>query len=452
MKKLYLLLDVGISLSSAAQTSETTGAASQQVRAKGMIERRKAHATNPPSNYTMPSMNTANKSAGPDGVWYCFSDAIFIQGTSDLSYWPVYPDSNIYTGNFHWYMHAFGTSMDPKSAKFYNNFANSNPYYPQPTLNLTAGDPYWVDSVGIIGWYERIDFSVTDKLHLYVVNAPAQGTFNVTWSYTDNVAPYWGRPDSALQVAEPKYDWTTNSLNVDSIPGLIHIVKDLDDAAYADSTYFAPDNTYLHVWNFDLPGAGINVPAGGNMIALVTFESAVNHPLGTDWNLANKWTHLTEAVQGQNGIPNQVVGDYNGGLAAFGEERFHFGNYYSLNNGSAVLAPTYAWTPVYMSDPWFAFHLRTTTSVENTSKAQAELKMYPNPANDKITVELPANQVGRADVVITDVTGKLVATNSFNIKNGGTTTFSTANFPNGTYFCTVHVNGTKASSKFVVNR
>ncbi len=73
------------------------------------------------------------------------------------------------------------------------------------------------------------------------------------------------------------------------------------------------------------------------------------------------------------------------------------------------------------------------------------ISMYPNPVNDKLTVQLPDNNEN-ANIVITDITGKQVLSEN---KNGKLFEFNTSDLTKGMYFITVKNSKGTVTKKFV---
>lgn len=87
-----------------------------------------------------------------------------------------------------------------------------------------------------------------------------------------------------------------------------------------------------------------------------------------------------------------------------------------------------------------------TTSVENI-KDEFSFNIYPNPANDFVTItNLPIGSTMR----ILDITGKVVYSSA--ITNEQTTTINTTDFINGIYLIRIENNGNIANRKLVVNK
>ena len=87
-----------------------------------------------------------------------------------------------------------------------------------------------------------------------------------------------------------------------------------------------------------------------------------------------------------------------------------------------------------------------TTSVENI-KDEFSFNIYPNPANDFVTItNLPIGSTMR----ILDITGKVVYSSA--ITSEQTTTINTTDFINGIYLIRIENNGNIANRKLVVNK
>ena len=78
-------------------------------------------------------------------------------------------------------------------------------------------------------------------------------------------------------------------------------------------------------------------------------------------------------------------------------------------------------------------------------------KLYPNPAVDNVNLELISPASGNAAVLVIDITGKVLLTNSYDIEMG-TNTFrmNVSDLSSGNYFMEVRVNGEIVRERFVV--
>lgn len=75
-----------------------------------------------------------------------------------------------------------------------------------------------------------------------------------------------------------------------------------------------------------------------------------------------------------------------------------------------------------------------------------QLNVYPNPANNFVTV---ANLPSNSTILITDITGKLIYTSKVAADN---TVIGTENFRSGVYFISIESNGSVVNRKLVINK
>ncbi|HTN46412.1 MAG TPA: T9SS type A sorting domain-containing protein [Flavipsychrobacter sp.] len=93
-----------------------------------------------------------------------------------------------------------------------------------------------------------------------------------------------------------------------------------------------------------------------------------------------------------------------------------------------------------------------TTSVKTINSSVATFGIYPNPASGNVNVVVDAKEkVGKAHIMITDITGKLVYRNEIAVNNGlNAYSVSTSNLVNGNYIVTLTNGNWKATEKLVV--
>jgi hypothetical protein len=87
-----------------------------------------------------------------------------------------------------------------------------------------------------------------------------------------------------------------------------------------------------------------------------------------------------------------------------------------------------------------------TTSISETENLSSLIKIYPNPANDFVTISNLSNE---STITVTDITGKTLFSS---ITNNEQTTISTADFVGGVYIIRITNNGTVIKRKLVVNK
>jgi hypothetical protein len=446
MKKLFLLLAAGVSISAGAQQNQSILLNARNAKAEG-IRYTEGGKIAPAS---LRSQAVAGKSTDQiNGEWFSFNVANTITATQG-GFIPNYPDSNLYQplGNpspFYWWCHGLGYSFDPTSSVFTSNWGNGN--VAPPTFAVTNGNPYTIDSIEIVGAYDRFD-NVTDSLIVEIAYSTVQGTSMVTWSagffYTDGISP----GDSSITLAEPVYIPTTNSIK-DSIPTAVRIAIPLTAATVSDTVTGG-----YHDWYVALPQP-LNVPAGAKVITFTHFKPGINYPVGTDIAVANQWLSYTENLQGGT-HPFQYENDWNGGLIASTDERYQVGTPAVLNNGRKVLSVTYAYTsPEVVFDPYYAFHIKCTScpslGVKDVNGAISSVNAFPNPANGEINIDFTVANSGNVNVSISNTIGQVIDSKTVNTTGQGKAVFSTSALASGVYFYTVEADGRKVTNRFVVS-
>jgi hypothetical protein len=78
------------------------------------------------------------------------------------------------------------------------------------------------------------------------------------------------------------------------------------------------------------------------------------------------------------------------------------------------------------------------------------LKVYPNPATDKITIDLVRNNAGVINYEIYNLAGKIIASDKIPSSNSQATV-NTNNLPDGIYLLSVIYDNRRINSKIVIN-
>lgn len=92
---------------------------------------------------------------------------------------------------------------------------------------------------------------------------------------------------------------------------------------------------------------------------------------------------------------------------------------------------------------------------EVSAKAASNLSVYPNPVANNAVLNYTLNQNGNVTITVTDIMGRTVLTMNEGKQVAGVdyrVNVGASSLTNGTYFCTVNVNGAKSTTKLVVNR
>jgi len=104
----------------------------------------------------------------------------------------------------------------------------------------------------------------------------------------------------------------------------------------------------------------------------------------------------------------------------------------------------------FIDDPAFADKIWGTQSVtEDISLAMPHLNIYPNPADDFITVALPGYEGDHQKVTITDISGKILFSENH---HGNPIKVNISNFKTGIYIIIVELPGRILRGRFVVSR
>ncbi len=96
--------------------------------------------------------------------------------------------------------------------------------------------------------------------------------------------------------------------------------------------------------------------------------------------------------------------------------------------------------------------LKGTIGIADLPSAVNSFSVFPNPANDNISINLDLKETSNLIIDVTDISGKQVAI-IMNEKQNGLVAkqFSTAELPNGNYLVRLQVNGKTATQKLVIN-
>lgn len=95
------------------------------------------------------------------------------------------------------------------------------------------------------------------------------------------------------------------------------------------------------------------------------------------------------------------------------------------------------------------------SSLNDVDAQAAAMSIYPNPAVNNTVLDYTLKNSGNVVITITDVMGRVVSTINRGQEHAGIdyrANISVNDLANGTYFCTLTVNGAKSTTKLVVNR
>lgn len=442
MKKILLLLSVFICVQASAQHNETIFTGPKTADNFSIAQDFKITQLS-----KQIKQRVAKKSRAGAG-WMSYQDAISVTGLTSAGRFPLTADSNMYqpagTPNpFYWYLHLLGTSFDPTSARFYQD---PNRYY--NGFEVTANDAFAIDSVNVIGLYERNRTNQVDTLIVELTYSTATNAFDLQYQPD----PFWaslGLTDSILRFATATYDNTGNKMS-DSCNPKVTVRKILDAAAATDLV------DGLNQWNLALP-TSLNVPAGSNVVAFARFAPGVAVPFGQVIDSSNYWTHYVIEEDGDGTLPKPSTGNSNTGLASFTEDRYRLLDGmgdpdYSTFQGSQILTPTYNFTaPSSLDDPYFGFYVNCPTCVSTPLATDNvtifdDINIYPNPATNNLNITL--SEIKNADMNITlySMTGKKLISDVIS-KGANSISLDIAGLANGIYLCELEIEGQTTTQK-----
>ena len=90
-------------------------------------------------------------------------------------------------------------------------------------------------------------------------------------------------------------------------------------------------------------------------------------------------------------------------------------------------------------------------AIDDVSANKLDTKVYPNPATDKIKVKFNASKAGMAEVVVTDIIGKVMIKNDCSLTVGeNILDINTESLNSGIYMIKTTVNGSTNVSKVII--
>jgi len=173
-------------------------------------------------------------------------------------------------------------------------------------------------------------------------------------------------------------------------------------------------------------------------------NTAINQPV----NIKLSWLEVTNAeayvIQistGQN-FTNIVVEDKN--LYVL------FKNIYNLDHETEFFWRVKGWNETG-EGPWSQTYRFTTAkfvSVQDELIEKYQLSVYPNPATDLLRFDMNLKASGSVRVVLMDMSGKEVLSNTFNINNNNE--INVSSLPGGTYLWAINLNNEVIHGKIVI--
>ncbi len=300
-------------------------------------------------------------------------------------------------------------------------------YYNNVPLEITFKAANWTEntqSFMMSGAYGSYTFTVPFN--------PAMVAMNLGEKISHAVAPDYRKlkTTGSTSFSNAKMTIIVNSI-VDSAFVRVEHNYTAPDAAYAIPYRLSPN----HYWKVD----GI-LPSVFSAKATVPYDGRTTGFSSNFWldnNLINTFEDSLVVLYRPSAAFNwSVYPYYTRNMQANNNDKRGIMTIDSLQLGEYVLA---------MKD--YASGIQTLSAVENNG-----LKVFPNPAKDKLTIELFSSGIKISDntlLVITDVSGKIVHKEKVNQQN--TLTVNTAPFANGMYFVSLRTKeGSLVKNRFIV--
>lgn len=339
--------------------------------------------------------------------------------------------------------------LDPYAGRF-NNHVKVPGYIGE--IALRPQDAYTIDSVGVAGFYRRLSSkaNVVDTLIVSVTYGNLSGASNLPGQYVltaanaaDVVASNCYNVDT-MRVGALVHNPNTNGIQQTPGTGATVITKKIP--------LFPADSGGRYFFT----NINLTVPAGGNLPAMsYVFKSGdtwiPNVDSVSDFNFFR--AYYTEEQLGELAMYEKR--DYNSTLSmetdTTGWGYDFVPNFFYI--GASGCSKTFT-----REQYWTLWKLTAATNATvgtiDQFVAGNESKVYPNPASDKVTVELSlsetannvnisfANALGQ--VVKTQTIGRVVA----NVENK--TSVNVSDLASGIYFYTIHADGKKTTGKLMV--
>ena len=313
-------------------------------------------------------------------------------------------------------------------------------------IEVTNSRPYTIDSVSVLGFYNRRYTDYVDTMIFTFVTETAGAKF-AYFSYAGDVFANHG-VDSFAALLYDTSDYQVRpmeqipySAGGPSLTGVRFKVP-LNDAVFADS--FANGLHEISV------APGLNMPAGRILSVSVTFQSGADYTFGDTVTAYNYFAFIShETVAG--GYLRHPDGDLNESHMLFKDTSGT-----NIGNGLGLYTPGMAYTAPYSLETHnISWKVTCATcepvSVKDVTSTIKQVEAYPNPANTIVNVPFTITKASDVTVSLTNVIGQQVASQSFRNTTGGKAVFNTSSLPNGIYLYTVSANGEKLTKRIVVN-
>jgi hypothetical protein len=339
-----------------------------------------------------------------------------------------------------------GTVLDPKSS-----FLDASLY---PLVTNT--EPYYIDSIAVLGSYVQVDPSVTDTLYTWVVWGDSSSTSTVfkkrltssiwvspisTWRYEiigPKISGYGGAAGNKVKASAPASNMV-----------LIKYVLTAADVATG-----AGYSNYIFV---PLPYQ-LSIPAGNIVSCFYTFVPGATPTVG-----AVSYSFTGGAPQEVNGFAGMIWAQNNPAVTAVSDYQDHqvdptswnMGVTYSKEQRHAVYPASYInsmWGDL-VTGPVVLYHVNNvSTGVNENGYSFNLIQNYPNPFNETTSIHYELSKPASNVIVeVYDITGvKVFESTDSNLKTGKhSVDLNNVNFTPGVYFYSLTVDGAKITKKMI---
>lgn len=448
MKKLFLLMAAGISVSTAFAQYGNNSVVFNNFHAApaGKIATDVA-----PHKFN--ANGTANKTTGgaKEG-WYSY---VNVMASSNIKGWysNVYNDTTTrsFDGTTYFFnkLHGTGFSFDAYSSVWDNDFVDINSI---PGFSIAKTQGYTLDSFYFSGYYNRLPYNnYVDTLFIDLAKTGAANTYSIQYGPDASLAAY--SIDSVVRNFNATYDADNNrlsdSINLAAAGSLVRITIPLTATFFADST-----GSRSHSQAVKVPG-GLAVGPNQGVVAYVHYKSGHTYPFGMNVDSVNCWRSYTYELAGEDTNPYQVKKERNAGLVSTWESRY--APYFTFQ-GHKIIIPTTLYGATSGNDwPDYGFYVKCAdcenAGVANVTGIIGSVKAYPNPANSEVILPVALTKAASVKVSLINTLGQNVAAQDLGKVAAGqtaTATFSTSALPAGIYIYNVNADGQVMTGRVVV--
>ncbi len=479
MKKLFLLLATGL--------IATASNGQQAMKSVVFTQNYNPVMKNPQTSHKLHlsgDLNTGRVTAAPsytDG-WFDYADTVFSPnivnygGAGDgmvlasLFMWndtsAIFGYDNSGTGAAvgygipsygYTYMTSTGLTLDP----FATDWKTGGSGYSRPLVTLT--NAYVIDSVMIVGVYGRPNGATyNDYLHLSFVSGANNLPINGFWgtNAASLLTDYGLTAGDSIFFPNMSWDTTTNGATNNSG----------GSAAVAYVETLTPTDTSVTFFGNYVYGVNVSVPAGAMAAMSVSFVSgSTTYAPGDSITSGDGHTFYhgsfqpaiaANATSTAYAFPPYLGSTYGGPAGTTDLTSGYYKTEGSTDAGwSPAYPPSWAWTTStgasYLQYPYILYHVSCPTCANPVStpvvnNIPTQVKAYPNPASDVVTIAYSLATTSDISVSLTNTMGQVVATQKVAGTSKGSVQFNTSALPEGVYFYTVNSNGTLNTGRIVV--